>query len=58
MVYVIRKDGVPVTIMFVDAEYKLDPEYCRINTAPMAGAVFERDNVKVHKFINSLTQGT
>ena len=38
--------------------YDVDPEDFRINSDPLNGAVFKRDNVKFHKFLKSLTQGT
>ena len=57
MTYIISKDDAPVTIMYDDVIYDVDPEDCRINAAPLTGAVFKRDNVKVHKFLNSPTQG-
>ena len=56
--YFIRKEDTPLTIMFDDIVYDMDPEYCRINAAPLNGAVFKRYNVEVHKFLNSLTHGT
>ena len=56
--YVISKDDVPMTIIFYDVAYDVGLEYCRINSAPLTGAVFKRYKVKVHKFIKSLTQGT
>ena len=52
------KDGAPVTIMFDDIAYDVDPEDFRINAAPLAGAVFKRDNIEVQKFQKSRTQGT
>ena len=57
-IYVIRRDDAPVTIMFNDIAYDMDPEDCCINATPMTGAVFKIDNVEVHKFLKSLTQGT
>ena len=58
MVYVIKKDDVPVTIIFDDIAYDVEPEDFRINTSPLTGAVFKRNNVDFHKFLKSLTQGT
>ena len=58
MVYVIKKDDVPVTIIFDDIAYDVEPEDFRINTLPLTGAVFKRNNVDLHKFLKSLTQGT
>ena len=57
LVYVIRKDDEPKTIMSDDISYDVDPEDWRINAAPLTGKVFKRDNVKFHKLLNSLTQG-
>ena len=47
-----------MTIMFNDIAYDLDPEDLCINAAPLTGAVFKIDNIKVHKFLKSLTLGT
>ena len=47
-----------MTIMFNDFAYEVYPEDCHINSVPMNGTVFNRDNVKVHKLLKSLTQGT
>ena len=47
----------PVTIMFGDISYYVDPEDCHINAAPLTGVVFKRDNVEVYKFLKYLTQG-
>ena len=58
LAYVIRKDDEPVKIIFHDIAYNVDPEDCRINAAPLTGSGFKRYNVKVHKFLESLTQGT
>ena len=44
--------------MFDDISYYADPEYFRINAAPLTGAFFKRENVKFHKFLKSITQGT
>ena len=55
--YIIRKYDGPVTIMFNDAAYDMDPEEIFINLAPLTGAVFKRDNVKDHKFLKSFTHG-
>ena len=55
MEYVIRKDDSPVTIMSNDVAYDVDPEDFRINTAPLSGAVFKRENFKVHELLKSLT---
>ena len=56
--YIIGKENSPVTIMFNDIAYDVDPEDFCIDAAPLTGAVFKRYNVKVHKFLKSLTQGT
>ena len=58
MVYVIKKDDVPVTIIFDDIAYDVEPEDCHINSAPLTGAVFKKDNVEVQNFSKSLTKGT
>ena len=44
--------------MFDDIAYDVNLEYCRINAAPLTGAVSQRYNVGIHKLLNSLTQGT
>ena len=58
LVYVIRKDDSHMTIIFDDIKYDVNPEDCRINAAPLTGAVFKRKNVEVQKLLKSLTQGT
>ena len=45
LAYVIRKDDYPVTIMFDDIVYGVDPEYLCINAAPLTGIVIKRDNL-------------
>ena len=44
--------------MYDDIEYDVDPEDCHIDAASMTSAFFKRNNVKVHKFLKSLTQDT
>ena len=58
LAYVIRKYDAPGTIMLNDVAYDVDPEDCQINAAPLTVEFFNRDNFEVHKFLNSLTQGT
>ena len=58
LAYFIRKDDAPVTIMSDDVSYAADPEDFHINAAPLSGTVSNRYNVKVQKFLNSLTEDT
>ena len=58
MIYFIRKNDAPVTIMFDDFVYEKDPEECRINAAPLTGSAFKRYNFKFYKFLKYLTQVT
>ena len=54
----IRKDDAPVTIMFNDVSYEMDPKDFCINAVPLAGLVIKIDKVNVHKFLNLLTRVT
>ena len=58
MSYIIRRDDVPVKIIFDNIAYDIDPEDFRTNAEPLTSEVFKRDSVEFHKFLKALTQRT